>query len=95
MYNYYQKPVIILVDDYDVPMAKGDLNGYYREITGIMRLILSKALKDNSYLKFAILTGCLRIAKESIFTGFKRETVFKYGIAFFGKDCLVKKASLN
>ena len=69
MYNYYHKPVIILIDEYDVPMAKGDLNGYYREITSIMRLILSKALKDNSYLKFAVLTGCLRIAKESIFTG--------------------------
>lgn len=69
MYEYYKKPVVILIDEYDVPMAKGDANGYYREITDIIRYMLSKALKDNRYLKFAVMTGCLRIAKESIFTG--------------------------
>ncbi|MBQ8135373.1 MAG: AAA family ATPase [Clostridia bacterium] len=69
MYEYYKKPVVILIDEYDVPMAKGDANGYYREITDIMRYMLSKALKDNRYLKFAVMTGCLRIAEESIFTG--------------------------
>lgn len=69
MYDYYQKPVIILIDEYDVPMSKGSVEGYYREITDIIRYMLSKALKDNPYLKLAVMTGCLRIAKESIFTG--------------------------
>ena len=69
MYDYYGKPVIILIDEYDVPMAKGSVGKYYDEIIDIMRYMLSKALKDNPYLKFAALTGCLRIAKESIFTG--------------------------
>ena len=69
MYEYYQKPVIILIDEYDVPMAKGSVGKYYDEILDVIRYILSKALKDNPYLKFAALTGCLRIAKESIFTG--------------------------
>ena len=69
MYQYYQKPVIILIDEYDVPMAKGSIGKYYDEILDIIRYMLSKALKDNPYLKFAALTGCLRIAKESIFTG--------------------------
>ena len=68
MYDYYGKPVIILIDEYDVPMAKGSVGKYYDEIIDIMRYMLSKALKDNPYLKFAALTGCLRIAKESIFT---------------------------
>ena len=69
MYEYYQKPVIILIDEYDVPMAKGSVGKYYDEILDVIRYVLSKALKDNPYLKFAALTGCLRIAKESIFTG--------------------------
>ncbi|MBR2175846.1 MAG: AAA family ATPase [Clostridia bacterium] len=69
MYEYYKKPVIVLIDEYDVPMAKGSSNDYYRQITDIMRSMLSKVLKDNPYLKIAVLTGCLRIAKESIFTG--------------------------
>ena len=69
LFRYYNKPVILLIDEYDVPMAKGDANGYYREITDIMRYMLSKVLKDNPYIKLAVLTGCLRIAEESIFTG--------------------------
>ena len=69
MYHHYGRPVILLIDEYDVPMAKGDANGYYREITDIMRYMLSKVLKDNPYIKMAVLTGCLRIAEESIFTG--------------------------
>lgn len=69
MCQYYNKPVILLIDEYDVPMAKGDSNGYYREITDIMRHMFGKVLKDNPYVKLAVLTGCLRIAEESIFTG--------------------------
>ena len=72
LYHHYSKPVILLIDEYDVPMAKGDANGYYREITNIMRSLYNKSLKDNPYIKLAVLTGCLRIAKESIFT--KRNT---------------------
>ncbi|MBQ7433327.1 MAG: AAA family ATPase [Lachnospiraceae bacterium] len=69
LYEYYHKPVIVLIDEYDVPMSKGKSNGYYREMANIIRLMLSRALKGNSCLKFAVLTGCLRIAKESVFTG--------------------------
>ena len=69
MYEYYQKPIVLLIDEYDVPMAKGSSNGYYREITDVMRYMLSNALKDNPYLRLSVMTGCLRIAKESIFTG--------------------------
>ena len=66
---YYGKPVIVLIDEYDVPVSKANENGYYREMLDIIRRILSKALKDNTSLKFAVVTGCLKITKESIFTG--------------------------
>ena len=75
LYDHFGKPVILLIDEYDVPMAKGDSNGYYREITDIMRYMYSKALKDNPYIKMAVLTGCLRIAEESIFTGLNNLSV--------------------
>ena len=67
--SYYKKPVILLIDEYDVPIAKASSNGYYKEMLEIMKGLLSTALKDNSSLKFAVITGCLKIAKESIFTG--------------------------
>lgn len=67
--SYYKKPVILLIDEYDVPIAKASSNGYYKEMLEIMKGMLSTALKDNSSLKFAVITGCLKIAKESIFTG--------------------------
>lgn len=67
--DYYKKPVILLIDEYDVPVAKASENGYYREMLDVIRNILSTALKDNTALKFAVVTGCLRITKESIFTG--------------------------
>lgn len=69
MKNHYGKPVILLIDEYDVPIAKANSNGYYKEMLEIMKVILSTALKDNKALKFAVITGCLKIAKESIFTG--------------------------
>ena len=68
LYAYYNKPVILLLDEYDVPLAKASENGYYREMLDMMRGIM-QVLKDNDYLKFAVITGCLRISKESIFTG--------------------------
>ena len=66
--GYYNKPVVLLLDEYDVPLAKASENGYYREMLDMMRGIM-QVLKDNDYLKFAVITGCLRISKESIFTG--------------------------
>ena len=69
MWAYYGKPVILLLDEYDVPIAKASANGYYAEMLEIIRGMLSTALKDNDAMRFAVITGCLRIAKESIFTG--------------------------
>ena len=75
MYEHHEKHVVLLIDEYDVPMAKGDVNGYYRDITDIMSVMLSKVLKDNQYIKIAVLTGCLRIAEESIFTGLNNPSI--------------------
>ena len=65
---YYGKPVILIMDEYDVPVAKAESNGYYAEMLDIMKGIM-QSLKDNQALRFAVVTGCLKIAKESIFTG--------------------------
>ena len=69
MRNHYGKPVILLIDEYDVPIAKASAKGYYTEMMEVIRGMMSTALKDNDTLRFAVVTGCLRIAKESIFTG--------------------------
>lgn len=66
--TYYDKPVILLIDEYDVPLAKASEKNYYPQMLDMMKGLL-QAFKDNPSLKFAVLTGCLRIAKESIFTG--------------------------
>lgn len=66
---YYGKPVILLLDEYDVPIAKASSNGYYNDMLEIIKALMSTSLKDNPALKFAVITGCLKIAKESIFTG--------------------------
>ena len=68
MQSYYEKPVILLIDEYDVPVAKANNNGYYDEMLDVMKGLM-QALKDNQALRFAVVTGCLKIAKESIFTG--------------------------
>ena len=68
MQAHYGKPVILLMDEYDVPLAKASANGYYKEMLDVMKGIM-QAMKDNSALQLAVITGCLRIAKESIFTG--------------------------
>ena len=73
--DYHNKPVILLLDEYDVPVAKANANGYYEQMLDTMRGILGAALKDNTFLKFAIVTGCLRITKESIFTGLNNFTM--------------------
>ena len=68
--SHYGKPVILLIDEYDVPLAKASENGYYKEMLDVIKGIM-QVIKDNSLLKIAVITGCLRIAKESIFTGMK------------------------
>lgn len=65
----YGKPVIMLIDEYDVPLSKASANGYYHQMLDVIRGMMSTSLKTNDYLKFAVVTGCLRIPKESIFTG--------------------------
>ena len=69
MQAHYGRPVLLLLDEYDVPVAKASTNGYYEKMLEVIRTMMSTALKDNSSLRFAIVTGCLRITKESIFTG--------------------------
>ena len=69
LYKHYGKKVIILIDEYDVPLAKANEQGYYDEMIFLIRNMFEQALKTNEYLYFAVLTGCLRVAKESIFTG--------------------------
>lgn len=69
LYQYYDKKVIILIDEYDVPLAKAFDNGYYDQMVTLIRNIFEQALKTNESLYFSVLTGCLRVSKESIFTG--------------------------
>lgn len=69
MQVHYGKPVILLIDEYDVPLAKAYEHGHYKQMLSCIGNLLSKALKTKRYLQFAVVTGCLRIAKESIFTG--------------------------
>ena len=69
LYKYYGKKTIILIDEYDVPLDKAFQNGYYKEMVSLIRGMFGETLKTNEYLEFAVLTGCLRISKESIFTG--------------------------
>ncbi|WP_027292500.1 AAA family ATPase [Robinsoniella sp. KNHs210] len=69
LYEYYQTPVIILIDEYDVPLENAYFSGFYNEMVFFVRSLFESALKTNKYLEFAVMTGCLRISKESIFTG--------------------------
>ena len=69
LYLIHKKEVIVLIDEYDVPMAKAQENSYYDQMVCFMRNMLGNVLKDNEYLKFGVLTGCLRLAKESSYTG--------------------------
>ena len=81
--RYYGKKVIILIDEYDVPLAKANENGYYDEMVLLIRNLFENALKTNSNLKFAVLTGCLRVAKESIFTGLNHFKIYPITKAVF------------
>ena len=69
LFEHYGKKSIILIDEYDVPLDKAFQHGYYNEMVSLLRRLFGQALKTNEYLQFAVLTGCLRVSKESIFTG--------------------------
>lgn len=74
--KHYGTKVILLIDEYDVPLAKAFANGYYDQMVFLIRNLLEQALKTNSSLKLAVLTGCMRISKESSFTGLNNFTTF-------------------
>ena len=76
LYKHYGRNTIILIDEYDVPLAKAHEQGYYDKMVLLVRNVLENALKTNDFLHFAVLTGCLRIAKESIFTGLNNFKVY-------------------
>ena len=69
LYQHYGQKAILLIDEYDVPLDKAFQHGYYKEMIALIRGLFGQALKTNDYLQFAVLTGCLRVSKESIFTG--------------------------
>lgn len=96
LYKHYGQKVIILLDEYDVPLEKAYQNGYYDEIVNHIRSMFEMALKTNDFLFFAVLTGCLRISKESIFTGLNNFKVYSISDArydeYFGfTDCEIKQ----
>ncbi len=79
LHAHYGKPVILLIDEYDVPLARAQENGYYPDMVGFIRDMLEEALKTNSSIRFAILTGCLGLSKESSYTGLNN--LRSYGIS--------------
>ena len=96
LYKHYGKKTVILIDEYDVPLDKAFQNGYYNEMVSLIRGLFGQALKTNEFLQFAVLTGCLRISKESIFTGLNNFKVMsitdsRFDEQFGFTDCEVKK----
>ena len=69
LYKHYGQKVVMFIDEYDVPLDKAFQNGYYKEMVSLIRGLFGQALKTNEFLQFAVLTVCLRISMESIFTG--------------------------
>ena len=86
MESYYRKPVILLLDEYDVPLDKAFQHGYYKEMVSLIRGLFGQALKTNDALQFAVLTGCLRVSKESIFTGLNNFKVLSITDARFDEQ---------
>lgn len=76
LYQVYRKKSIVLIDEYDVPLESAYFAGFYEEMVGFIRSVFESALKTNPYLEFAVITGCLRISKESIFTGLNNLEIF-------------------
>ena len=103
LHKHYGRKVILLMDEYDVPVAKANTNGYYQEMLDVMKGLM-RALKDNASLQFAIITGCLKIAKESIFTGtnnFVSDSILHARLGeYFGflqeeVDCILEDANVS
>ena len=86
LYKHYGQKTIILIDEYDVPLDKAFQHGYYKEMVSLIRGIFGQALKTNEYLQFAVLTGCLRVSKESIFTGLNNFKVLSITDARFDEQ---------
>ena len=86
LYLHYGKKTIILIDEYDVPLDKAYQHGYYREMVSLIRAVFGDALKTNLSLQFAVLTGCLRVSKESIFTGLNNFKVLSITDARFDEQ---------
>ena len=84
--KHYQKKVIVLIDEYDVPLEKAFHHGYYDEMVILIRNLFGNVLKTNEHLKMAVLTGCLRIAKESIFTGLNNFKVYPITMRAFDES---------
>ena len=96
LYKNYGQKVVIIIDEYDVPLDKAFMNGYYEEMVTLIRGLFGQALKTNDFLQFAVLTGCLRVSKESIFTGLDNFKVLsildtRYDEHFGFTDSEVKK----
>ena len=81
--KHYSRKVILLIDEYDVPLDKAYHHGYYNEMVALIRSMFGQSLKTNDYLQFAVLTGCLRVSKESIFTGLNNFKVLSIADARF------------
>ena len=84
--KHYNQKTIILIDEYDVPLDKAFQHGYYTEMVSLIRGLLGQALKTNDFLQFAVLTGCLRVSKESIFTGLNNFKVLSISDARFDEQ---------
>lgn len=83
LYRHYGKKVVVLIDEYDVPLAKANEQGYYEDMVRLLRNMFESVLKTNSNLQMAVMTGCLRVAKESIFTGLNNFRVYSITDASF------------
>lgn len=86
LYKHYGCKTIVLIDEYDVPLDKAFQHGYYREMVALIRGLFGETLKSNEYLQFAVLTGCLRVSKESIFTGLNNLKVLSITDARFDEQ---------
>ena len=86
LYKHYSEQIILLIDEYDVPLDKAQQSGYYDDMVTLIRTLFGQALKTNPNLYFAVLTGCLRIAKESIFTGLNSLKVFSVTNVQYGEQ---------
>ena len=95
LYTYYQKKVIVLIDEYDVPLQAAYQNNYYEEMVDFLRSVFSSALKTNDALEKGVMTGCLRISKESIFTGLNNISSESFGFTELEVKQLLKDYNLS